>query len=290
MARGSRTFSFAARALPARVRDRFVAYYAFCRVSDDAVDRSDDPRAALVALRRRVDRAAAGCPEDEPVDRALAWLVHAHGLPRAPLEALLEGYLWDVEARVHPTLSSTIAYAARVAGSVGVAATILMGVRERQVLARAADLGVAMQLTNVARDVGEDARRGRLYLPEAWLRQEGIEPAQWLAKPVFSPGIGRVVRRLLDHALVLYARAERGIAKLPADCRVAIRAASWMYADIERVIRAHGCDSVTRRAYTSRARKALALVRAIGREARGVRAQPCDDGPLPETAFLLEGT
>ncbi|UJR85079.1 phytoene/squalene synthase family protein [Sandaracinus amylolyticus] len=284
LARGSKSFAFASRALPYRLRDPVAAFYAFCRVSDDAVDESDDPRAALVALHTRLDAAYAGTPHDDPVDRALAWLAHVHGLPRGPLEALLEGYLWDVERRTYDELAGTIAYSARVASSVGVAMTALMGRRGPRTLARAADLGVAMQLTNISRDVGEDARNGRLYLPRTWMREEGVDPDRFIGAPTFSPGLGRVVRRLLDEADVLYARAEVGIADLPADCRLAIRAASRIYRDIGRVIRARGCDSVSARAHTTGARKALLLARATV----VAGGSGSDDAPLAETRFLVD--
>ena len=137
LARGSKSFALASRALPERLRDPVAAFYAFCRVSDDLVDDSADPRGALAALRVRVDRAERGTPDDDPVDRALAFVMRAHGLPRVAVDALLDGYLWDVEQRSYPTLSDTIAYSARVASSVGVAMTVLMGVRDRATLARA---------------------------------------------------------------------------------------------------------------------------------------------------------
>lgn len=287
LARGSKSFAFASRALPARLRDPVAAFYAFCRVSDDAVDESDDARAALASLHARLDAAWAGRPGDDPVDRSLAWLAREHRLPRAPLDALLEGYLWDVEARTYEDLSGTLAYSARVASSVGVAMTALMGRRGARTLARAADLGAAMQLTNIARDVGEDARNGRLYLPRAWMREEGADPDAFLRSPRYSPALGRVVRRLLDEADVLYARAASGIADLPPDCRLAIRSASAIYRDIGRVIRARDCDSVSARAHTSAARKSLLLARSALAEASPPGARS-EDGPLPETRFLVD--
>jgi phytoene synthase len=93
--------------------------------------------------------------------------------------------------------------------------TLLMGRRDAATLARACDLGVAMQLTNVARDVGEDARRSRIYLPLQWLRTEGVDPARLAAPPAFTSGLGRVVARLLFEADRLYRRAEPGIERLP---------------------------------------------------------------------------
>lgn len=101
----------------------------------------------------------------------------------------------------------------------------MMGARSPQAQARACELGVAMQLTNIARDVGEDARAGRLYLPRDWMREAGIDPDAWLQAPSFTPALGSVVSRLLAEADVLYERAALGISALPRDCRPAIQAA-----------------------------------------------------------------
>jgi len=289
LARGSRSFHAASRLLPPRLRDPVAAYYAFCRVSDDAVDDSDDPAAALRTLHARVDAIVAGRPGPHPADRGLAWVMEAFRLPRAPIDALLEGYAWDVEGRRYETLSEVRAYASRVAASVGVVMTLLMGRRERWVLHRAADLGVAMQLTNIARDVGEDARAGRVYLPLEWLRAERVDPDALVARPRFSPSIGVVVCRLLDHAELLYRRADGGVVALPADCRVAIAGARRIYADIGRVIRARGYDSVSGRAYTTGARKVELLAAAatsVGVSALGRSRRTCQDPPLPEVEHL----
>ena len=288
--RGSKSFSAASRLLPARLKDPVTAYYAFCRVSDDAVDESDRPEEALAELRERVDAMVEGRPHEHAADQAMAWVMRAHEIPRAPIDALLEGYAWDVQGRRYQTLSDVRAYAARVAASVGVVMTRLMGRREPWVLHRAAELGVAMQLTNIARDVGEDARAGRVYLPLDWLREEGIEPAQWLARPHYRAGVGVCVCRLLDHAQLLYRRSRPGIAALPADCRFAIAGAAEIYADIGRVIRARSYDSVSARAYTSGSRKAWLLARSVAAvSALSVTRRNCHHAPpLPEVRFLAD--
>lgn len=296
LARGSRSFSFAARLLPPRLADPVAALYAFCRVSDDLVDQSEAPREALEALRARLDRAYAGCPDDDAVDRALAWLADEHALPRTPLEALLEGYLWDVEARRYETLSDVIGYGVRVAGSVGVAMSWLMARREPHVLSRACDLGVAMQLTNIARDVGEDARAGRLYLPARWLAMDEEARARWLAAPRPTDDVRDATRRLLDHADVLYLRADAGIGALPAEVRPAIRVARVIYAAIGEVVRARGHDSVSGRAFTSTTDKVRLATGALAHEARAaLRGEPPAEeraalfaAPLPEAAWLCE--
>lgn len=271
------------------MRDPVAAFYAFCRVSDDAVDESAAPIEAHAALVARLDAIYRDHPDDHAVDRALAWLVRDHAFPRAPMDALLEGYLWDTTDRRYETLSDVRAYAARVAGAVGVAMTFLMGVRERDVLARAADLGVAMQLTNIARDVGEDAARGRVYLPSSWLSSEVADALSRGADRRVHPEILFAVRRLLDEADVLYRRSEHGIPALPADCRLAIRCARTVYAEIGEVVRARDGESLTSRAQTTTARK-LALLSRAGRDELRARLSPLptsSDPPLDETAFLL---
>ncbi len=288
LSRGSKSFAAASRLLPSRLLDPVTAYYAFCRVSDDAVDESDDPEAALIELRERVDALVDGRPHAHAADRAMAWVMRAYGVPRAPIDALLEGYAWDVEGRRYETLSDVRAYAARVAASVGVVMTLLMDRREPWVLHRAADLGVAMQLTNIARDVGEDARAGRVYLPLEWLRAEGIDPAAFLNRPRYEPGVGVAVCRLLDHADFLYRRARSGVAALPADCRFAIAGAAAVYADIGRVIRDRSYDSVSSRAYTSGPRKTWLLAKSGWTLC--VSPASCHDAPpLPEVRFLSRG-
>ena len=263
LAEGSKSFAAASLLLPARIRSSAAAVYAFCRVSDDLVDLGQDPDAALQSLHQRLDLIAAGLPEQDPVDRALAVVLQRQRLPKSIFAALLDGYRWDAEGRDYDAIEELEAYCARVASSVGVMMTLLMGPRDPEVLARATDLGLAMQLTNIARDVGEDARAGRLYLPKSWLREEGLEPEQWLAAPVFNAAIASVVKRLLDRADAYYLRADLGISQLPRDSRLAIRAARLIYADIGRVIRRNNYNSVDQRAYTSKARKLWLMLRAL---------------------------
>lgn len=277
---GSKSFDTASRALPARLRAPVAVLYAFCRISDDCIDESSDPRGALVELRARLDGIYGGRPLDEPVDRALAAMVREHDLPRAPLDALLEGYAWDAEERRYATFSELLGYCARVASSVGVAMTYLMGARDPYVLARAIDLGAAMQLTNIARDVGEDARRGRIYLPTSWL--EMSDPAHLR----LDRSVRDATRRLLDQADTLYARALTGVPHLPSDCRLAIRSAAYLYREIGHLVRARGDDGFTARVSTSVPQKAQLVARAAWDE-RSARREPLRDPVLSEAAFLL---
>lgn len=261
---GSRSFHTASMVLPAHVRRPAYGLYAFCRLSDDAVDRDGGSHDAVARLRARLARACDGDPQDAPADRAMADVLRRHAIPRAAPEALLEGLAWDAEGRRYESFADLQAYAVRVAGSVGVMMTLMMGVRDGLTLARACDLGVAMQLTNIARDVGEDARAGRLYLPRGWMREAGVDPDAFLSAPVASPAVKGVVARLLREADALYARARQGVAHLPADCRPAILAAALLYAEIGRELaRRHHLDSVSHRARVGGARKLALLGKAV---------------------------
>ena len=280
---GSRSFLAASRLLPGRVRDDAIALYAFCRVADDAIDR-EGGAAAVGSLHARLAAAYAGSPMDIAADRALADLVARRDIPIELPAALLEGFAWDAEARRYEDISALSAYAVRVAGSVGAMMALLMDARAPDTVARACDLGVAMQLSNIARDVGEDARAGRLYLPLDWLCEAGIDPDGWLARPVFNDAVASVVRRLLDVAETFYRRADDGIRALPRSCRLGIGAARVLYAEIGHEVARNGYNSVSTRAVVSGRRK---LTKLAGLALAPLAAPKADFTVLPEAAFLL---
>jgi len=282
---GSASFHAASRLLPASVRDGAFAIYAFCRMSDDVIDGAGSGPDGLAMLHQRLDAAYAGTPRPGVIDRCFAATVRSSAMPKAYPAALLEGFAWDIAGRRYETLADVRAYGAHVAGSVGAMMAVIMGARSPLAIARASDLGTAMQLTNIARDVGEDARNGRLYLPEAWLREAGLCPETWLAAPRPHPVIAGAVARLLAEADRLYARGLSGLGCLPLGCRPAIAAAACIYRDIGRVIAANGHDSVSRRALVSGPRK-LANVAAALPAALAAR-RPDPSPALAENAFLV---
>jgi phytoene synthase len=283
---GSRSFHTASLVLPRDIRRSATALYAFCRLADDAIDSGHDAAQELHLLSARLSRIYAGRPDDHPADRAFARIVSEFGIPRALPLALLEGFQWDCDGRRYESLEELCDYAARVAGSVGVMMTLLMRQRDAQVLARASDLGVAMQLTNIARDVGEDARAGRLYLPMRWMREAGIDPEQFLREPVHSPALAGVVQRLLDVAQTLYERSTLGIAHLPGRCRFGIHAARMLYCEIGHEVARRNFDSVSRRAVVAAATK----LRILAGAAIVTFAMPrvLQKAALPETQFLID--
>ena len=288
---GSLSFHAASRLLPPRVRDPALALYAFCRLADDAVDLDPEKARAVLSLRDRLDLVYAGRPRAAAPDRAFAAVVKAFDLPRALPDALLEGFAWDATGRRYATLSDLRAYAARVAASVGAMMCVLMRVRDPDALARACDLGVAMQLTNIARDIGEDLRAGRLYLPTDWVADAGLTPARLLANPAPSPALSQLTRQLLAEADRLYWRAEAGIAALPPTSRPGIMAARHVYAAIGSAVARNRYDSVTTRARTSRGRKLGLMGLAMAQTGMTFvmpRSAILHADPLPETRFLVD--
>ena len=286
LSHGSKSFYIASHFLPRALRESASGLYAFCRIADDLVDLGDDPRQALVTLHQRLDQIYDGRPDNHPIDRVLSQIVIDHKLPRGLLDALLEGFKWDTEGRDYHTLAEVCDYGARVAGTVGVMMAVLMGVKDHATLARAADLGVAMQLTNICRDVGEDARAGRLYLPRDLMREAGMDPEAFLCNPVPSPQLIQVLQKLLAEAERRYQLADEGIRQLPRSCRPGILAARRLYAEIGHTVVKNNYDSISQRAVVSRARKLQILIGLI----RGPAAAPeyMHEPCAAENQFLID--
>ncbi len=288
---GSLSFHAASKLLPKKVRDPALALYAFCRLADDEVDLKPEKVEAVLRLRDRLDLVYAGTPKNAAPDRAFAAVVQQFDMPRALPDALLEGLAWDADGRTYDTLSGVKDYSARVAAAVGAMMCVLMGVRDADALARACDLGVAMQLTNIARDVGEDAEEGRLYLPQEWLDEAGIAPDQILSDPRVADIVHGMVKRLVMEANRLYYRAEAGISALPLGCRPGIYAARFIYAGIGGRLATMGYDSLTARARTTKAQKIGWLGQATAMTGSSLvmpQSAVLFAKPLPEVQFLVD--
>jgi 15-cis-phytoene synthase len=289
IAEGSKSFSLASRLLPARVRDDAVVVYAYCRRADDLVDLAAPgaAAAALAELQAELDQVyGASCPPGGVLE-AFQDVVRRRAIPRAYPQALLDGLAMDVQGARYETLAEVCVYAFRVAGAVGLMMCHVMGIREERALLHAAHLGIAMQLTNICRDVAEDWGRGRLYLPADRLAASGapeVPPrlGERLPERARAP-VARVVEGLLAEAERYYASGDRGLWALSPRCRVAVRAARLIYAEIGAEIARRGYDPLAGRAVVPRRRKLMLAARAAVSEARGV-AEPARV-PLRELAM-----
>ncbi len=263
----ARTFALASAFLPPRKRRGAFAVYAFCRLADDIVDRvaGHDPvrlKAELDQYREGVGEALAGRP-DGPVFREL-WRAHRDfGVPAAVLEELLNGVACDLHPTHYDSWAELTAYCEGVASSVGSMCTYIFGVEgDEAARARAVryarTLGVAMQLTNILRDVGEDAGRGRCYLPVDVLAAFGLTAERVLHDPTLKddPKWGALMRHEIARARALYRAAAPGIQLLAPDARRCALACADGYAAILGAIERNGYDAFSTRARVGHWRRA----------------------------------
>ncbi len=207
--------------LPPPRRRAITALYAFCREVDDVVDEVADPavaRAKLAWWRQEVSTIYAGTPQ-HPVAQALVAIVRDFDLPEAHLHTVIDGMAMDLEQTRYLDFATLERYCHRVAGVVGLMSASIFGYTDPATLGYARDLGIAFQLTNICRDVGEDARRGRIYLPQEDLSRFGVAPSS-LLRADYGESFVKLMAFEVDRARAWYARA---LAQLPAADRRAQR-------------------------------------------------------------------
>jgi 15-cis-phytoene synthase len=283
-----KSFALAGRWLEASLLDDAAALYAWCRRADDLIDvpGSLSPDDALQRLRRELDGIYAGTA-DHPRNSAFRRVVAARRIPKAYPLALLEGFAMDVRRAPYETLRDLLVYCHHVAGTVGLMMAHVLGLTDGRQLARAAHLGIAMQLTNVCRDVAEDWSRGRMYVPRELLsprfgeqiRDPGVAPLD----TELRKALARATGALISEAKRWYASADRALHALPFRCALAVRTARRVYAEIGGVVVRNGCDPCASRAVVPRRRKIAIAVRSLAQELlERVRhaPAPCTE-PLP---------
>jgi 15-cis-phytoene synthase len=257
IAAGSKSFNLASRLLNAGVRDETAVLYAFCRRADDAVDLvpPEEQAEAAARLQREVAEVYAGRAPNALVLRAFSVVVQRRGVPQSYAEELIEGMAMDARGERYETLDALLHYCFRVAGVVGLMMCHVLGVSDPRALRRAAHLGLAMQLTNICRDVLEDAGRGRVYLPRQWLAPDA--PLEDRAR------VKQAVAELLDEADRYYASALLGLPALPWRAALAVRTAARVYRAIGVKLRARGCDVYQGRVVVSTPAKLWLLAGAL---------------------------
>jgi phytoene synthase len=247
----SRTFFLASSLLPPDKCRAARALYAFCRLSDDLVDRGDgggDPISALETWRARA--LSPHPPADDPVALAWADTRARYGIPSRYAEQLLDGVARDLVTTRYQTFAELAVYAYGVASTVGLMAMHIVGFSGPEAIPYAVRLGVALQLTNILRDVGEDWRAGRLYLPQEELKHYGISESDVAAHRIDERWLA-FLRFQTERVHDLYANALPGLAFLAPAGRFAIAAAAELYRAILEDIHANGGDVFGRRAYIS---------------------------------------
>jgi len=274
IAKGSKSFAAASRLFDRKTRERAWLLYAWCRACDDIADgqelghgmeRVEDGPARLALIREATAKALAGEVVGDPAFDALRIVAAETQLPHRMANDLIEGFALDARDWRPRTEADLLTYCYHVAGVVGEMMAVVMGVdpADEATLARACDLGLAFQLANIARDIEEDGRVGRCYLPIEWLVEMDMAPGDHF-KPWNRQRLAVLARRLARMAERYEASARVGAAKLPFRSAWAVLSAAHIYGGIARKVAAAGEHAWDHRISTSSAEKLASVARAFG--------------------------
>lgn len=262
--KGSKSFSLAARLFPQETREAAFCLYGWCRHCDDEIDalNSIDKIERLHQLKQKTLSCFTDAPQSEPVFVAFQYLVQKYAIPQHyPLE-LLEGMGMDVKGHTYETLDDLRLYCYRVAGTVGLMMSHVMGLSDERALENACDLGTAMQLTNIARDIREDFDMGRIYLPRLWMKESGLSEKNLLVD-THRPALVNLIKRLLSEADRFYRSGDEGLKFLSIPMALSIASARHVYAEIGRRVLRRGASAWDTRTIVPLGRKLLVMLRGI---------------------------
>ena len=269
---GSKSFALASLVLPPRIRDDASMLYSWCRYCDDVIDGQEmghgqiedyrEGQAERLEELRRLTREALTGEATDPIFQGFASVMERNDSPHRHAFELLKGFEMDAQERVYVTVEDILDYSYHVAGVVGVTMAMIMGARAPETLDRASDLGLAFQLTNIARDVIDVANAERGFVPQQLLTRHGAPTeGAHLARRENWPAAHKAAVDLLDVAEDYYRSARTGIRELPFRCAWAITAALKVYREIGEVLRREGSDAWKGRVGASHSRKmALAFM------------------------------
>ena len=288
IAKGSKSFGMAAKLFRPEIRADVVMLYAWCRHADDLIDgqefgfgqdenHRDGQHARLAELKAKTATALRGEQVDDPAFDVLVEVTQNNEIPARHPQELIDGFEMDVNERDYATLEDTLDYCYHVAGVVGVMMAMVMGVRKAAVLDRASDLGLAFQLTNIARDIIDDAGVGRRYLPADLLGRHGLTVDSFAA-PENRPALHAAACDQLDAAERYYASARWGLPALDWRSAWAIASAARVYRAIGQKLRRTGPAAWDRRISTGTFTKLGLVVLALGDVIRS-RFRDEADGP-----------
>jgi 15-cis-phytoene synthase len=271
--KGSRSFAMASKLFDTRTRERAWLLYSWCRTCDDIADgqnhggplsKVEDPQERLTYLTQMTERALAGEVTDDPAFDAMGLVVRECQIPHAWPRDLIAGF-------------AMLRYCYHVAGVVGLMMAVIMGVdpKDNPTLERACDLGLAFQLANIARDIGEDADGGRCYIPANWLEKADIPPGAHM-QPPYRAAMAEIGGHFAEMAARYEASARVGAQSLPFRARWAVLAAAGIYGDIAREVARRGTTAWDQRVFTPGSAKLGWVVKALGQTVRGPVAAPRD--------------
>jgi 15-cis-phytoene synthase len=272
IAKGSKSFALASRLFDQATRERAWLLYSWCRACDDLADGQDhggemsavaDPHIRLAFIRDMTERALRGETTSDPAFDALGLVVAECKIPHEWPRDLVQGFAMDADAFSPRTTQDMLTYCYHVAGVVGLMMAVVMGVdpEDKETLGHANDLGLAFQLANIARDIGEDARAGRCYIPATWLGKADIGPGEHM-KPHYRKALAGIGAKFAEMAQGYEASARIGARKLPFRSRWAVLSAAGIYGDIAREVARRGEHAWDSRVFTTKTAKLNWVMRA----------------------------
>ncbi len=246
--KGSKSFAFASKIFDAETRNKVMLFYAWCRRCDDITDGQDhgysteetvllktrkEARKRIASIHNMTALAYEGKKCDDNAFDALGLLLQDHSIEEKLINDVIEGFALDAQQWRPRSEDDLYQYCYHVAGAVGIIMAGIMGVSKdnKDILDRACDLGIAFQLANIARDIGDDAAQDRCYLPIEWLVEMDIEPGE-IMRPHYRPALAILSARLCKASALYNASARVGAAQLPLKSRIAIHTAANIYGDI----------------------------------------------------------
>jgi phytoene synthase len=268
ISKGSKSFTLAARLFDRETREAAFFLYGWCRYCDDQIDQAGKTQnqtelaERFKALKNHTLSAFSFAQQREPVFVALQYIAHRYGIPAHYALELIEGMAMDVRGTRYSTLKELLLYCYRVAGTVGLMMSHVMGLRQESALKHAADLGIAMQLTNIARDITEDAAMGRIYLPLSWLQEAQIPPDD-IAAPEHREKLAMLTLRLLREADRYYRSGDAGLWHLSFRSACAVSAARHVYSEIGSLLLRRGARAWDQRAYVTGWLKIWVVMRGV---------------------------
>lgn len=283
--KGSKSFAFASTIFDAQTRDKVMLFYAWCRRCDDITDGQDHghnhhnaanledrahsrsrqyAREHIDDIRRLTSFAYAGENSGDPSFDALGLLLQDQPIDRKLIDDIIDGFALDADEWRLRSSDDLYQYCYHVAGAVGIVMAMIMGVKadDHDILDRACDLGIAFQLANIARDIGDDASNGRCYMPVDWLVAMDIEPGE-IMRPHYRPALSQLTKRLCESSKRYNMSARVGAQALPPKSRWAIIAAANIYGDIARKVMDAGEQAWDHRQYVTKVQKLKFFISAF---------------------------
>lgn len=252
------SFYYSFLSLPADKRHAIIAVWDFCRAVDDAVDEpgESDPAAALARWRDELRRLYEGGHPETAQGQRLLPVISQFNLPRSAFQDLIDGVAMDLECLRYNTFEALRQYCLRVASAVGLICVEIFGYRDVHARDYAIDLGIALQLTNIIRDVSTDMERGRVYIPNEDLTRFDCTDEDLRAR-IMTDKVRRLLAYQTERAKIFYRKADAALPRHDERRLVAARIMGAIYLELLRTIERAGYDVFTRRARVSRPRQAM---------------------------------